>query len=83
MSRANAISLSDYFEDFVEQQAAGGRYNSPSDVIEAGLRLLEIQENKLLVLRKAIADGDTSGLAVPLDFQELYDEIDADEEAPE
>jgi antitoxin ParD1/3/4 len=83
MSRSTAISLTSHFERFIAEKTAEGRYASPSAVVEAGLRLLEKEEAKLELLRKAIADGDTSGLAVPFNFQSLYDEIDADSAAAE
>ncbi|BDA86660.1 antitoxin [Aureimonas sp. SA4125] len=83
MSRSAPISLTSHYEEFIAEQTAEGRYASASDVIEAGLRLLEKQEAKLQILRKAIAAGDESGVAAPFDFQSLYAEIDADDEAPE
>jgi len=39
-----SISLGDHFEQFVQQQIARGRYQNVSEVVRAGLRLLEDYE---------------------------------------
>ncbi len=63
MSRNTSISLGNYFEGFVQGLTSKGRYKNASEVIRAGLRLLEEEENKALVLRKAIEEGINSGIA--------------------
>lgn len=62
------VSLGDYFSAFVKRQVASGHYKSESEVVAAGLRLLEENEAKLEALRAAIRDGETSGFATPFDF---------------
>ena len=51
------VSLNEHFESFVAEQLQGGRYNNASEVIRAGLRLLEEQELKLKGLREEIEKG--------------------------
>ena len=69
MSRKNtSISLGDELTRFIETQVAGGRYGSASDVVRAGLRLLEEQEARLAALRAALAEGESSGASTPFDF---------------
>jgi antitoxin ParD1/3/4 len=63
MGRNTSVSLGDYFEAFVDKSVIEGRFKNASEVIRAGLRLLEEEEDKLLSLRKAIKDGIDSGVA--------------------
>ena len=63
MGRNTSVSLGDYFEGFVENRIAEGRYKNASEVIRAGLRLLEEEENKITALKSAIQDGINSGIA--------------------
>jgi antitoxin ParD1/3/4 len=62
MAKNTSISLGDHFENFVEESLSLGRYQNASEVIRAGLRLLELEENKLIALKKAIDEGINSGI---------------------
>jgi antitoxin ParD1/3/4 len=57
MTDFTTISLGDYYENFVDHSISEGRYENSSEVIRAGLRLLEEEENKLQILKKAINEG--------------------------
>jgi antitoxin ParD1/3/4 len=70
MARNTSFTLSNHFADFVENKVAEGRYASASEVVRAGLRLLEEQEAKLSALRAALIEGEASGPATPFDFDE-------------
>jgi len=63
MARNTSVSLGNYFEDFVDNTVAEGRFKNASEVIRAGLRLLEDEENKIIALKKAITEGIESGIA--------------------
>jgi antitoxin ParD1/3/4 len=63
MSKNTSISLGDYFDEFVQGRLNTGRYKNASEVIRAGLRLLEEDENRVIALRNAIQEGDESGIA--------------------
>ena len=41
MGKNTSFSLGEHFSEFVEAQVGQGRYSSASDVVRAGLRLLE------------------------------------------
>lgn len=58
-----SIALSAYFEEFIREQIESGRYNNASEVVRAGLRALEEQEQqrKLDALRIAVEAGVNSG----------------------
>jgi antitoxin ParD1/3/4 len=70
MSKNTSISLGNYFEKFIRSRISEGRYTNVSEVIRAGLRLLEEEESKVIALRMAIKDGIDSGLATDFDPQE-------------
>lgn len=67
MPRNTSISLGKHFEGFVDNQVGTGHYHSVSEVIRAGLRLLEEQELKIQNMRAAIIAGEQSGQPVPFD----------------
>lgn len=68
MSRNTSISLGDHFAAFLDRQLADGRYGSASEVVRAGLRLLEDHETRLAALRAALIEGEHSGPSTPFDF---------------
>ncbi|HKR37962.1 MAG TPA: type II toxin-antitoxin system ParD family antitoxin [Steroidobacteraceae bacterium] len=45
-----SVALGDHFEEFIRKQLASGRFNNVSEVVRAGLRLLE-DEQKLREIR--------------------------------
>ena len=46
MARNTSILLGDYFENFINEQIASGKYNSVSEVVRTALRVFEQEENK-------------------------------------
>ena len=69
MARNTSVSLGDHFVGFIDERVASGRYNSASDVIRAGLRLLEEHEARVEALREALIEGERSGSASPFRFR--------------
>ncbi|HZH96638.1 MAG TPA: type II toxin-antitoxin system ParD family antitoxin [Flavisolibacter sp.] len=67
MGKNTSVSLGSYFEGFVEGRIAEGRYKNASEVLRAGLRLLEEEENKLAALKNAIQEGISSGVVKNFD----------------
>jgi len=63
-----SFSLGEHFATFVDTEVAKGRYASASEVVRAGLRLLEEREAHLTALRAALIEGEESGPSAPFDF---------------
>ncbi len=68
---STSIALSPHFEQFILEQVATGQYGNASEVVRAGLRLLEEQlrhaAEQRKQLRAAIAAGQASGAGQPVD----------------
>ncbi|MEE7465134.1 type II toxin-antitoxin system ParD family antitoxin [Methylobacterium fujisawaense] len=77
MARNTSISLGDHFAQFIDRQVEGGRYGSASDVVRAGLRLLEEREAKVAALQAALIAGEESGPAEELDSPAFLTEMRA------
>lgn len=76
MAKNTSVSLGDHFESFIAHQIESGRYGSASEVVRAGLRLLEDNEDKLNTLRRALREGEQSGIA-EYGYAALVAELDA------
>lgn len=61
------VNLTDELDRFVIKKVKSGRYENASEVVRAALRTLEREEQdhaaKLAALRRAIDEGDASGIA--------------------
>ena len=56
-----SVALGDHFTAFAVQQVASERYGSMTEVIRAGLLLLEHEEQRVAASREAIREEDDSG----------------------
>ena len=74
-----SVALSPHFDTFIRDQVKSGRYNNVSEVVRAGLRLLEDTERqqatKLLALQAEIAYGKASGTTYTAD--PVFDRLEA------
>jgi antitoxin ParD1/3/4 len=61
MAKNTSVTLGDHFEDIIEKSIQSGRFSSASEVIRAGLRLVDEREQKIRILRDAIEAGEKSG----------------------
>jgi antitoxin ParD1/3/4 len=68
MTRNTSVTIGEHFNSFISQQVQAGRYGSVSDVVRAGLRLLEEHEAKVKALQDALITGERSGEPRPFDF---------------
>ena len=73
-----SISLGNYFDQFVQTQVSAGRYKNVSEVIRAGLRLLENEESKVIALKNAIQVGLNSPRVDNFDFDENLKKLKAE-----
>ena len=81
MGRNTSVSLGLHFESFIENSVSKGRYQNTSEVIRAGLRLLEEEENRIILLRNAIDEGINSGIATDFHPQKYLEELKAKKRA--
>lgn len=65
--KTTSVALGPYFENYIKAQIAQGRYNNASEVIRAGLRMLEDNDARIAALKNAIDDGLNSGEATDFD----------------
>ena len=75
MAKNTSVSLGDHFDSFITQQIETGRYGSASEVVRAGLRLLEDTESRLSARRRALEEGEQSGTAT-YSYEALVAELD-------
>lgn len=73
MSKNTSVELGEEITGFVSGQVKAGRYGSASEVIRAGIRLLQDQETKMAALRAALKDGEDSGAPVPFGIDEFLE----------
>lgn len=69
MARNTSVTIGDHFTSFIGEQVKAGRYGSASDVVRAGLRLLEEHETRVKALQDALIAGEQSGEPRPFDFE--------------
>ena len=77
MNANTSVALGNYFTFFVESKISQGRYKNASEVIRAGLRLLEEEENHFLILKNAIQEGLESGIATDFNPQKHLESLKA------
>ena len=78
MGKNTSVSLGEHFETFVESKIIQGRYKNTSEVIRAGLQLLEDEENRISILKKAIQEGLNSGVVEDFDRHRFLKKLKAE-----
>ena len=77
MSRNTSISIGEYFDGFIQNRISAGRFKNASEVVRAGLRLLEEEENRLVALREAIQEGIERGIVYNFNPESHLEELKA------
>ena len=75
MSKNTSITLGEHFDGFISNQINDGRFASASEVVRAGLRMLEDNEQKIATLRFLLKEGEESGTA-EYSYESLMNELD-------
>lgn len=75
MPKNTSMTLGEHFDGFIAQQIAEGRFASASEVVRAGLRLLEDNEQKVAALRRLLEEGEQSGKA-DCTYESFMNELD-------
>jgi len=75
MAKNTSMTLGSHFEEFISERVRKGRYGSASEVVRAGLRLLENRETKLETVRALLSEGEKSGF-VDYSYDKLIQELD-------
>ena len=81
MSKNTSILLGNHFDSFVKSRISVGRYKNASEVIRAGLRLLEEEESKVVALKQAIQEGIESGIVEDFDPEQFLQKLKAERSA--
>jgi len=77
MSKNTSVTLGEHFEKIIEKTIKSGRYSSASEVIRAGLRMVDERERKIELLREAIEAGERSGYVKNFDPVKHLEELNA------
>lgn len=75
--KTTSVALGSYFEDFINSTIQTGRYNNASEVVRAGLRLLEENERKIARLKAAVQEGMVSGRCEDFDADKHLQKLKA------
>lgn len=73
------ISLGGHFEEFVEAQLKSGRFHDASEVVRAGLRLLEEQQQERARRASQLAESINASFDEPGDdspAEEVFDRLE-------
>ncbi|APH73859.1 type II toxin-antitoxin system ParD family antitoxin [Aquibium oceanicum] len=71
MTKHTTLSLDEHSAEFIEQQIDGGNYASADEVVAAGLKLLEAEQEYVAAVRAALIEGENSGPPEPFDFDDF------------
>lgn len=74
MARVTSVMLDERMDDFIDEQVSHGNYASPTEVIDAGLKLLR-EQAEIEAISAAIIEGEESGEPQELDGELFLKEL--------
>jgi len=77
MARNTSILIGEYFENFIKEQIASGKYNSVSEVVRTALRLFEQEENQAKSLINELKIGEKSKKIRNFDREKNLEQLNA------
>ncbi|WP_396165941.1 type II toxin-antitoxin system ParD family antitoxin [Flavobacterium sp.] len=77
MARNTSILIGEYFENFIKEQIASGKYNSVSEVVRTALRLFEQEENQAKTLINELQIGEKSKKITNFDREKNLEQLNA------
>ena len=77
MARNTSILIGDYYESFINEQIASGKYNTVSEVIRAALRCFEQEENQTKSLINELKLGEKSIKIQNFDREKNLEQLNA------
>ena len=75
MAKNTSVTLGQHYEHFIAQMVESGRYATSSEVIRAGLRMIEDYERRVEILRHELQKGEESGFVEDFDFNEFIEKM--------
>lgn len=72
MAKNTSVALSERFQDFIREQIASGEYESASEVVRDGLRLLKRQKEAIDPVQAALNESMLDGPARPLNREKFF-----------
>ena len=75
MARNTSVTLGSHFDEFVRKKISQGRFQSISEVVRAGLRMLEEDESKLQALKEKLQAGENSPIVENFDSEEFLSNL--------
>lgn len=72
MTKHMSVEIDEQMDAFIGEQISHGNYDSPSEVIDAALKLLRSRA-EIEAIAAAIAEGEASGEPEEFDFNEFIE----------
>ena len=69
------LSLGTHYDQFMSSAVSSGRYSSEDDVIRKAILLLEMEENKISMLRNELISGETSPMIENFNSKSFLEQI--------